>query len=366
MAGSLPTLTVTTVKVSTTVPTVSVPKVTTPPIVSKPKPAPVAPTPPKVSTPAKVSTPSIQATPTTVTHVATTQQRLPSAPVSPTIASPTSPSSGGAASSASPVQTSGGPAAGNSSSTGAQSGANPRFRASRPWLAIHGRHAHRAVILTFRLASPSRVLFTATQVAPSCRLAGSFSVAGHAGLNRLAFRGRVNGHVLAPGTYKISARVPGKRTVLHVVLVIVDSGTPSPSVVAMARRSDVCRAAARGFAVSSAGTAANGSGTRGEAAPTTSGNSASRSNGPTSGTAGETFTLQSAAPFSADRISRNARNPLVIFTLAAAILLLGLAALPRNAIPDPRMTDVLVRHRLEVALAGAAALTAALVTLMVA
>jgi hypothetical protein len=56
----------------------------------------------------------------------------------------------------------------------------------------------------------------------------------------------------------------------------------------------------------------------------------------------------------------------VLATLAIAVLLLGVSALPQQAIPDPRVTDVLARHRLEVALAGVGALAAALIALVLA
>ena len=163
--------------------------------------------------------------------------------------------------------------------------------------------------------------------------------------------------------------MPGRGTVLRVTIVIVDSGVPSASQLSLARRSDVCSAAARGLAGSTAGTVANGSGTRAEAASISAGangGNGGSSAGPTSGTEGAQVTIHSAIPSLPGRVSKNVRNPLVIFALAAAILLLGLAALPKTAIPDPRLTDVLVRHRVEVALAGAAALTAALIALALA
>lgn len=269
------------------------------------------------------------------------------------------------------TSTSGASSASTGSSSSASQSGPPiaRFRSSRSWLAQHGPANRRHTILNFRLPAASRVVFSVTQVAPVCRAAGHFAVAGKEGLNRVVFRGRVNGRDLAPGTYKVTAHVPGKGSVLHVVVVVIDSGMPSPSELALARRSDVCSAAARGLASSSAGTVASGSGTRGEAAPTSSsapGGGGNQAGGPTSGTAGESFTAQTAAPFSPERVSQNVHNPLVIFALAASILLLGLAALPKAAIPDPRLTDVLVRHRVEVALAGAAALTAALIALALA
>jgi len=51
-----------------------------------------------------------------------------------------------------------------------------------------------------------------------------------------------------------------------------------------------------------------------------------------------------------------ALRPLLVALLALAILLLGVASLPREALPDPRMNDLLSRHRIEVAGLGVAAL----------
>jgi hypothetical protein len=52
----------------------------------------------------------------------------------------------------------------------------------------------------------------------------------------------------------------------------------------------------------------------------------------------------------------HAVRPLLVALLALAILLLGVASLPRVAVPDPRLNDALSRHRLELAGLGAAAL----------
>ena len=58
----------------------------------------------------------------------------------------------------------------------------------------------------FTLNQGARVLFTLTQ--PGHRhLLGTFTVAGHAGKNRLAFDGRINRHTrLKPGTYTVTIR----------------------------------------------------------------------------------------------------------------------------------------------------------------
>ena len=82
----------------------------------------------------------------------------------------------------------------------------------------------------------------------------------------------------------------------------------------------------------------------------------------TGGVAGTSRT--SASPFAPSEVTKHVTNPLVIAALAAAVLLLGLAALPKEAIPDPRLTDALARHRVEVVLAGAAALAGAIVALL--
>ena len=58
-------------------------------------------------------------------------------------------------------------------------------------------------------------------------------------------------------------------------------------------------------------------------------------------------------------------NPLVLFTLAATVLLLGTAALPHGVIPSARLTLAVMEHRVTIASSGAAALTAAIVALAV-
>jgi len=58
-------------------------------------------------------------------------------------------------------------------------------------------------------------------------------------------------------------------------------------------------------------------------------------------------------------------EPLLVALLAASILLLGLASLPREAVPGPRMHDALARHRLGLAALGAAALVAVALAFLV-
>jgi hypothetical protein len=50
--------------------------------------------------------------------------------------------------------------------------------------------------------------------------------------------------------------------------------------------------------------------------------------------------------------------------LAVSILLLGIAALPLAAVPEPRVNELLARHRIEIAGVGAAALAAVAVAFL--
>ena len=65
-------------------------------------------------------------------------------------------------------------------------------------------------------------------------------------------------------------------------------------------------------------------------------------------------------------VERTARavRPFLVALLAGAILLLGLASLPRVAVPDPRLNDVLARHRAEIATVGVVALVAVAVAFL--
>jgi hypothetical protein len=219
-------------------------------------------------------------------------------------------------------------------------------------------------VLTFRLARSGRVIFSILELSPACETAATFTVAGHPGLNRVRFNGRVHGRTLESGTYQIRARTRAGGTVLHVVLVILAS-PPSAAQLAQARASNVC-AATRAVAFTQAPfgnselaafTTRGGTGTRSEIVRHQNAGTQSQSS---------SGTPSAAPPFSPLRAAKNAANPLVIAAFAVAVLLLGLAALPQAAVPDPRLTLLLARHRLDLALAGGAALGAGLLSLALA
>jgi len=199
------------------------------------------------------------------------------------------------------------------------------------------------------------VVFTVTQVSPSCTGIGHFSVTGRAGLNRVRFTGVIHGRRLKPGTYRISIRTATGRVVRRVTLVIVGASSPSPDELQAMRSANACREAAitqTAFAVSPFVSGGQ------SAAPLAAqklpqSHPAAAGLVPTHGP-----NLHSGVLGSSVEETARAIQPFLVALLGLSILLLGAASLPREAVPGPRMHDVLARHRLELAALGAAALVA--------
>jgi hypothetical protein len=74
---------------------------------------------------------------------------------------------------------------------------------------VAGTSAKRGTTLVFVLDKAGRVRFTVRRPAPSCGVVATFTVRGHRGVNRVRFTGRVHGRTLAPGRYRIEARIVG-------------------------------------------------------------------------------------------------------------------------------------------------------------
>jgi hypothetical protein len=187
------------------------------------------------------------------------------------------------------------------------------------------------------------------QVSPTCRMAGRFSVQGHTGLNRVRFPGRAKHLQLEAGTYRISVRTPAGRLLRRVTIVVVEGGTPSSSELSSARAANVCTSA------SSLASAAGGS---------TSASNTSLSVGHPSASAapaqGTNTHSGAVLGTTAAKVAR-AIQPLLVALLALAIALLGLASLPRMALPGSHTSDLLARHRVEIAGLGAAAFAAVVI-----
>jgi hypothetical protein len=352
-------------------PPVTVP--TLPPTPTVPLPLPPAPSPPPAPAPAPAppSIPSTPSSPDPVHVVTSAVGGLTGGSSSGGSSSGGASSSGGSGGGGSgPAGASGSGPGGSSGSGSGSSAANggsgstariSSFHASRTWLAAHGKKSHRRTTLVFRLPRAGRVVFTVLQVSPRCVVVGSFAVKGHAGTNRTTFAGRVHGHQLLPGTYQIEARAPGGATIFRLTFVVVDSGVPTPGELAAARAENVCAvhaALASSFAFGGLSPSGSGSG----AGPQTT--EIVRNQQPEAAAGGDDHGMHGLGALTPANISKAVSNPLVLATLAAAIALFGLAALPRRAVPDPRFDDLLARHRVEVALAGTAALLAAVTAML--
>lgn len=239
--------------------------------------------------------------------------------------------------------------------------------ATRTYITTSKRSKRRPLVVKFRLAHRARVVFTVFELYPNCRRVTSFVVAGHRGVNRVKVRRKIAGKLLEPGTYRINARVAGGTPLFQLVLAVVKT-RPTAKQLAFERNRNACASPALALVTSSDGAA--GALTATVLAPKTQQTQQKseivRQQNAIPVVGAKSEQPPSASAFSPTRISQNATNPFVILALVAAMVLLGLAALPRTAIPDARLTDTLVRHRLDLVLGGATALAAAAFALFLA
>lgn len=204
------------------VPTLSLPLPTTTQVtVPPPPPVPPAPPPPPVPTVTAPTPPTPPAPPLPTPPPAAP---APSAPGSPGSSGPSGSSGSGSGVSGSG---SGSGVSGSPGSAGGQGagyyGATParprRPRSSRSRTArvigiragrVRVARQKRAARITFTLNRPGRVLFVVRGPAPSCGVAGRFTVRGDRGINHVRFTGRVGRRELPYGTYRVTARTPGR------------------------------------------------------------------------------------------------------------------------------------------------------------
>jgi hypothetical protein len=213
------------------------------------------------------------------------------------------------------------------------------------------------VTFVLRLVRAAVVEFTVFRIAPDCRLAGTFRVKAHPGVNRVGFRGRIGRRELPPGTYLIRARtVPASAAdvVLETKLVIFRSGKPSRRQIRIARTADVCpRPTFERMGLGFGSFLAAGGGGGSSAQPESSAPGARPESGKAQqvkagGVLGGRF----------DRAKETVRSihPLIWIGLGIAIALLALAALPLETVRGARLAALLAYRRLPVAIAGATTL----------
>ena len=357
----LPTITTTLPKVTTTLPkvTTTLPKVTT----TLPK---VTTTLPKVTTTLPNVTTTLPNVTTTLPKVTTTPRITTVVPGTASASLTTAPNSATSARAGMIPSLQNGTSGGNglaapgsaaasmftASSSGDSSAPPPtvtHLRSSRPFLVLHGPKARRFSILVFRLRHGGRVRFTVVEVFPLCRVVGHFTVRGHAGVNRFRFNGRVHGKPLPGGTYQIGLRARRGR-LFRVTIAIFDSAVSSPSLVAAAKKRNVCGAAtsfsaALGFDLGAV---------EGRSAAAES--SSSRVSHHVLG-----VDVTGVAP--QKLLTEIAKSPFGTVALGLAILLFGLAMIPEAATPGPRTADLLARRRSAMILAGGVAFATGVIIL---
>jgi hypothetical protein len=214
---------------------------------------------------------------------------------------------------------------------------------------LHGPKARRFSILVFRLHHGRRVRFTVVEVFPLCQVVGHLTVRGQAGVNRFRFNGRVRGKPLPSGTYQIGLRVRRGR-LLRVTIAIFDSAVSSPSLVAAAKKRNVCGAttsfsSSLGFDLGGV----EGSSAAGES-----------SSSPVSH---HVLGVDVTGLAPQKLLTEIAKSPLGILALGLAVLLFGLAMIPEAATPGPRTADLLARRRSAMILAGGVAFATGVIIL---
>jgi hypothetical protein len=272
----------------------------------------------------------------------------PTAPA-PTLSQVTSTAAvGGNASSSGGVSVSGSGSGSNASPSTSSGTRAEHFHSSRTWIGTTGSKRRRTTTLTFVLQQAGPVVFTVNKVSPACVGIGRFTVAGHAGLNRVRFAGVVHGRPLGPGTYRISIRTASGAVVRRVTLVVVGGSAPSRDELRSMRAANTCRGSTT--ALGSPATTAAAAGAKVPRPPAAPALDAAAGLAP--------HVPDAHSGVLASSVERTARaiQPLLIALLAASILLLDLASLPPAAVPEARMHYALARHRLEIAALGAAAL----------
>jgi hypothetical protein len=193
------------------------------------------------------------------------------------------------------------------------------------------------------------VRFLVIGPAPSCQVAGRFVFAGHKGLNKLAFRGRVRGRLLGPGTYTIVPQpVTGSRQLPKAVAVAIDARGIRPTASVRWRNCD--QAAAVPAATGADGLPASASRRSGvasvEAITPAHGEKAAEKL-PAAAAGGLLPSVQTSSLLAA----------LLLALLTVSLVLLSIASLePSDTTMRFRAVQVIARHRAQIAMLGGALL----------
>jgi hypothetical protein len=196
------------------------------------------------------------------------------------------------------------------------------------------------------------VRFLVIGPAPSCQVAGRFALAGHKGLNKVAFRGRVGRKVLPRGVYTIVPQLAaGSRTSPKTVAVAIDARGIRPTAPVRWRN---CEPVAGASTV-----------TAGTALPVRT----QRASGIAAAEAIRPSSPQQTAEKRPDAVfgwlqsipASPQLSTLLIALLLVSFALLGIAAVEPGDLSRYRSVRVLAQHQGEIAWLGAALLASVIV-----
>ncbi len=188
------------------------------------------------------------------------------------------------------------------------------------------------------------------QVAPRCRVFEKTESRGRKGSNSVRFDGRVDGKTLPPGTYELQLR--SAEVVRRTRIVVVSGSEPlGRTEFAAARARDVCPPEQLGVPGWDAGAVAGSS-----SGGTADSQSASTPTGPTEGVLSAAQRSQPGEGSGGGRsfapgtlFSETTQSPYGLLLVLAAALLLGVALIPRSAVPNARLAHAVAGRRVELA-----------------
>jgi hypothetical protein len=231
-----------------------------------------------------------------------------------------------------------------------------RVQVRRHWISRSGPHRYRAVTLVFRTKRAGVVVFSVQQVSPTCQFVGFLRVRAHRGVNRVRFRGRVNGTLLAPGTYRLEARAAHHR-IARITVVILER----------ARNGSI-------RSLLKANTCGTTSAIGALARPDFGATAVSRTTTPRAGVEAATHAAARRSELGLDGLllARNVgedvapggRSVFLVFALTLSALLFAGAAIPDRLVLNSRTAAGLAAHRDVLVFSGTAVLAAAVVGLI--
>jgi hypothetical protein len=92
----------------------------------------------------------------------------------------------------------------------------------------------------FRLSRPAMLRIMVVRVYPKCKVVGSFSVRGRAGVNRVTFRGWLRGRPLPVGAYRLVVRARGASRNAAAVPIMIAEGPVSRAALRKTRAAPPC------------------------------------------------------------------------------------------------------------------------------